>query len=106
MGITSSPQESRIYPSIAPDGAAYPLIEYTVISDAPISTVAGTNDMHRMRIQLSCYGLEHDYDGAKALADAVVAALEGTGYQEFRIDLYDPATKRHGVHVDWSYLYP
>jgi len=102
VGTGTSPQQSRIYPGIAPESAALPLIECNVITDTPISTVTGTNDMHRNRWQFSCHALT--YDGAQALGNAVHDALEGGGYQDYRTDLYDSATKTHTVIIDWSFL--
>jgi len=105
VGTADSPQQSRIYAGIAPESKAYPLIEYEIAGDEPISTITGTGDMHRQRVQITCWAVEQDYDAAQTLADAVHTALVGTGYQERRIDIYDSRTKRHGVTIDWSYLY-
>ena len=102
LGTGSSPQQSRIYPSIAPESAALPYVEFNVISDIPISTIPGTDDMHRNRFQFSCHALTRD--GAQAIGDAIHDALEGNGYQDYRTDLYDSATKTHTVIVDWSFL--
>jgi len=103
VGNADSPQTSKIYPGIAPESAAIPLIEYNVITDTPFSTVAGTSNAHSESIQFSCHALT--YAGAKALADAVHTALEGTGYQTFRTDSYHPQTKTHSVFLDWSFIY-
>jgi len=102
VGTGSSPQQSRIYPGIAPESAALPLIECHVISDTPISTIAGTNDPHSNNYQFSCHAAT--YDGAQALANAVHDALEGNGYQTYRADGYEAQTKTYSVFLDWSFI--
>ena len=103
VGTGTSPQQSRIYPGIAPESATLPYIEYSVIGDEPINTIKGVDDMHSERMQFSCHALT--YTGAKALADAVHDALEGDGYQEFRSDAYQAPTKGYSVALDWEFLY-
>ena len=102
VGQGTSPQSSRIYPTIAPESAALPLIEYSVVTDEPESTLTGVGDTHRQRIQISCHALT--YDGAQALANAVHDALEGNGYQAYRSDGYQGPTKTHSVVIDWSFI--
>jgi len=102
VGTGSSPQQSRIYPMIAPESAALPLIEYSTVSEIPISTIAGVDDMDRHRIQMSCHAAT--FDDAETLADAVFAALEGNGYQELRLPAYQAETKTFSVFIDWSFL--
>jgi len=102
IGTGSSPQQSRIYPVIAPESAALPLIEYSIVTDEPESTLSGVGDLHRQRIQISCHAMT--YDGAQALADAVHDALEGNGYQAYRSDGYQGPTKSYTVALDWSFI--
>ena len=102
VGLSTSPQTSRIYLGIAPDSAALPLIECHVISDTPISTLGGSNDSHSNNYQFSCHATT--YDGAQALANAVHNALESNGYQTYRADGYEEQTKTHSVFLDWSFI--
>ena len=93
---------TRIYPNFAPEDAEYPLIAYQVVSGSRISTLQGVSDAVRKRIQISCHA--NTYSSAKAIAAAVVAALEGNGYLELEYDLFDSATQLHTVAVDWSFM--
>ena len=93
---------TRIYPNLAPESATYPYITYQLISGVRLSTVTGVNDAKRKRIQHSCHA--ETYEEAKALADAVFAALEGDGYQDLEHEFYDPTTQVHTVIIDWSFM--
>lgn len=101
VGEATSPQHSRIYPNLAPESAAKPLIAFNVISGSRISTIKGVSDMERSLVQISCH--ENTYEGAQTLADAVYSALEGNGWLETRIDIYEGATQTHTVHLDWIF---
>jgi len=102
VGTGSSPQQSRIYPGVADEKAALPLIEYSLTSETPFSTLSGVNDPQRQQFQFSCHA--ETYDGAQALADAVYAALEGNGYQQYRSDAYTKDTRTFSVFIDWSFI--
>lgn len=101
LGTGSSPQHSRIYLGIAPETAALPLVECHATSNTTFNTLSGVGDAHRESIQFSCHALTNTQ--ANAVADAIYAALEGNGYQEFRTEGYDPKTKTHSVFLDWSF---
>jgi hypothetical protein len=62
----------------------------------------GVGDAIRKRIQIDCHA--STYAAAKGIAIAVIAALEGNGYQELEYDLYDSETRLHTVVVDWSFM--
>jgi len=102
VGEATSPQQSRIYPSIAPESAALPRIDYLNVAGSRIHTLPGTGNMIRKRIQINCHA--RTYTESKTLAAAVIAALEGDGYLELEFDLYDSTTQIHTVIVDWSFL--
>lgn len=102
LGTGSSPRQSRIYPGVAPESAALPLVECHRITDEPMSTLTGVGDSHHERWQFSCHATT--YTQAQAVADAIHDALEGNGYQQYRTDLYDPKTKTHSVILDWSFI--
>ena len=94
--------DTRVYPNLAPEGAAHPLVTYQVVSGGREATIPGVGDAVRKRIQLSCHA--NTYSSAKAVAAAVIAALEGDGYCEMEYDLYDPSTQTHSTIVDWAFL--
>ena len=92
----------RVYPNPAPEGAAKPLCAYQVVTGSRITTIPGTGDAIRKRIQINCHA--NTYSSAKAVAAAVVSALEGSGYLDLEFDLYDPTTQTHTVAIDWSFM--
>ena len=93
---------TRIYPSLAPENAALPFITYALVSGVRSRTIAGVGDGVSKRIQIDANAAT--YSGAKALAAAVISALEGNGYLELEYDLYDPETQTHTAIVDWSFM--
>ena len=93
---------TRVYPNLAPEGAANPLVTYQLVAGSREATIAGVGDAVRKRIQLSCHA--NTYSSAKAVAAAVISALEGDGYCELEYDLYDPTTQTHTVIVDWAFM--
>ena len=102
VGLSTSPQSSKIYPGVAPESVALPLIEYSLVGETKISTIDGMDNEGNERIQISCHALT--YDGANALADAVYAAREGNGYQLYRSIAYQQATKSFSVFIDWGFI--
>jgi len=93
---------TKVYPSLAPESVSNPVISYNLVSGVPISTIPGTGNAVRKRIQINCHA--DTYAEAKALAAAVIAALEGDGYQEMEYDIYDPTSQVHTVIVDWGFF--
>jgi hypothetical protein len=103
LGTGSSPQQSRIYPGVAPESAALPLVECHMTTDEPLSTLGGVDDAHRESWQFSIHSLT--FTQANAIADAIHDALEGNGYQTSRSGgNYDSSTKTHSVFLDWSFI--
>lgn len=93
---------TRIYPNPAPEGAEKPLISYFVVAGSRFQTIPGVGDATRKRIQINCHA--NTYSSAKAVAAAVISALEGDGYLDLEFDIYDPDTQTHTVAVDWSFI--
>jgi hypothetical protein len=93
---------SRVYPNLAPEGAARPLVTYQVVSGGREPTIAGTGNAVRKRVQLSCHA--DLYSTSKTVAAAVIAALEGNGYCELEYDMYDPTVQVYTSIVDWSFM--
>ena len=103
VGQATSPQESRIYASHAPESATVPLITYDRISGTRIDTIPGVGDMESQLIQINC--VDTTPNSAQTLADAVYSALEGNGYlRNLGGAIYDGSTKTYMVPVDWSFL--
>jgi hypothetical protein len=93
---------TRIYPNMAPESAAFPYAVYQMVSGGRLSTITGVGDAIRKRIQIGNHSAT--YDEAKAVAAAVIAALEGDGYLELEHEFYDPISQVHTVIVDWSFM--
>ena len=99
VGEATSPQQSKIYPSHAPESAAVPLITYSLITGTRFDTLPGVGDMQRQLIQINC--VDTTFVLAHALADAVYSALEGNGWQSSKNDIYDATTDSYMVALDW-----
>ena len=93
---------TRIYPNLAPENAGQPYVIYSVVTVDRYHTLKGDGDPANKRLQLEC--VDDGYEGAKALATAVIAALQGNGYQQSEYDLYDATTQLHSIFVDWSFI--
>jgi hypothetical protein len=102
VGLGTSPQSSKIYPGVAAQTVDLPLIEYNMVGETKISTIAGVGDPANERVQISCHA--DTYDEANTLADAVFDALEGNGYQLYRSNAYQQSTKTFSVFIDWGFL--
>lgn len=48
---------TKVYPSVAPSSAVAPFVVYSVISNAPIQTMAGSVST-KYRIQFSCFAFD------------------------------------------------
>ena len=101
VGQSTSPQQSKIYASHAAD-VDKPFITFDMIAGVPFSTIPGTDDMERQLIQIDCN--ETTPRLAEALADAVVAALAGNGYQQNRTNLYEDDTQTYIAIIDWAFM--
>ena len=101
VGQATSPQKSKIYASHA-DDVSKPFITFSLIAGIPVSTIPGTSDIERQLIQINCN--ETTPGLAETLADAVVAALEGNGYQENRNNIYFEDTQTYAAIVDWAFM--
>ena len=66
---------TRIFPSLAPQNAANPLIVYQRISADRITSLDGPSGLSWARVQVDCYA--ETYAGAKTLSAAIRVALEG-----------------------------
>jgi hypothetical protein len=98
----------RIYPQVAPQGAAAPFVVLTVVSDVPASTFTGApaDLLRSARVQVDSYATK--YLDAHQVADAVdlvVAALSRpdlSAIRENSRDLYDDEAQLHRVSSDYA----
>lgn len=51
--------DGRVFPGVAPDGAAFPYIAYTVISDDPGFTFGGLDGSEPTQVQVECWADDH-----------------------------------------------
>ena len=101
VGEATSPQQSKIYPSHAPESAAVPLITYSLVAGTRFDTLPGVGDLERQLIQINC--VETTPELATTLLDAVYSALEGSGWQSSKNDLYDATTDSYMAILDWIF---
>lgn len=77
---------TRIYPVLAPQGAALPMVIFTRISSGREYTLSGATGLENPRVQIDCYS--ETYSEAKSVSEAVVAAIRGA--TTFRTAWDDP----------------
>ena len=104
-----SPETFKIYPMFMPQGVSYPALRYQNISSEPQNTFNGESDQQNDRVQIDIYS--DSYDETQTVADAVVAAMAGTGnsfkaLRLSRIDLqYDTDVGIYQTSIDFSVWY-
>jgi hypothetical protein len=100
----------RIYPGIAPEGAAVPYVTYRRVSGPREHAMGHDPGLASPRFQVDAW--DDDYDGARAVADEVIDALQdwsgtvGTVVVNRSIlegdqDNYDAETERWQIAVDF-----
>ncbi len=106
---------TRIYPQAAPQGTTADYVTYELVSGNPIQDHGGSGGLHRARISFLCHAAT--YANAKALAEAILAALDGRRgtiqgvavgaiLSEMEADAgFDDETRMHVVAVDFRALY-
>lgn len=94
---------TRIYPLVAPQEAAMPLIVYTRVSSGREYSLTGYSNLENPRMQIDCYGTT--YSETKALAEAVTTALRGATTfgtaQDDPQEMYED-DETHRVSIDFS----
>lgn len=97
----------RIYPQVAPQGAAPPYVVMTVVSDVPSNTFDGSpaTRLVQSRIQVDCYA--RMYREARAVADAVDGVLGALSrpdliaQREMTQESYENDAELHRVSMDF-----
>lgn len=74
---TSAMVSSRIYGGYAPQNALPPYIVVGRVSGGPLNTLSGPNSLGDFQARIQVDAIAADYGQAKAIADAVRAALSG-----------------------------
>jgi len=100
----------RIHPMLLADGSSLPALTYQTIAGEPQTDLSGADgEMVRYRMQINVWA--SSYIGAKALAELVRTRLK-TAASTFKAvpeisaqDTYEPATRRFGVYMDFSFWY-
>lgn len=101
-GTVSGLVGTRISPWPVREQQTLPYISYRIAATDWSSTLPGTGDGERELVEINCHATT--YAGARALRNAVVSALEGTGYPQDASPYYDSNTQIHTFSVDWSFL--
>lgn len=66
---------TRVYPIVAPQGAALPYITYQKIAGNTVNNLSGADATSNGLYQIDCWAAS--YSGVKALADSVRSAMNG-----------------------------
>lgn len=99
---------TRIYPNVATEGSAFPLIVYAIVSAVPSHLLDGTDDgLDDVLVQFDC--VAEDYDSAMALTRALRAAMLDVAGGAFKAVpqnvgrmFFDNETKKHVVQLDYA----
>ena len=100
----SSTVGTRIYPAVAPNSATLPYLVYRKVSADKQYAHSGASSLSFDRLQVSVFST--GYVTGKALAGAVVTALEGwtsaqAVFKANELDLYEDDTKVFHIPVDF-----
>lgn len=111
---------TNIYPGRLPPGTRGQAVSYELIGHTPTRAMSADAAVARSRVQVNCFGERSgsvsSYASAKAVRDAVVAALNrfrGTAggvavqavYLITEVDLYDQDAKKDGIAVDFDVVF-
>lgn len=103
---------ARVYPLVLPQDAEVPAVVYQRVSAPRVHAIGGASFLASPRFQFTCWGAT--YASAKAVAEQVIAALDGVlgsigeedeapqwfAQLDNDLDDYDEATGRYRVIVD------
>lgn len=107
MAAVAAVAGGRVYPGIAPEKAAYPLVNYRVLARAPITTIDSVVHAVDYTVVFECWG--QTYADALTTADAVRAAIVASGLDysptDEPADEYEPQTDAYMEPVYYIFLY-
>lgn len=92
-----------------PTESSFPMVIFARMGDSPSISLKGKIVEHNAEYQFSC--LAYAYDDARAVADAVIAALDGwrgtscTTIFRSDQDLYDPEAELYHVAVSFTVMH-
>ncbi|MFO7905801.1 MAG: DUF3168 domain-containing protein [Pirellulaceae bacterium] len=98
----SSVAGGRVYPTVAPQDADYPMVVYQRISTARFNSVDGDQAKARVRFQVSCWGMT--YADAKNTAAAIKTAVRGstlTAVTDSEQDGYEDGDRIYRANIDF-----
>lgn len=94
----------RIYPLRAPQARTLPLLVYRRVSTDRVTCLAGESGVEFMRVQIDCQA--ETYEGAKALASAVLTAMDAAttfdSYPDGQVDGYESDPELFIVSLDFQ----
>lgn len=97
----------RVYPQIAPEGSAYPLVNYKVQNKQPVASIGGTTHATQSDVVFECWG--NTYASALATANAVRAAIEASTLTWYPIaepgDEYDATADSYMEPVYYGFMH-
>ena len=104
-GTVAALVSTRVYPNVAPQDAALPLLVYQRLSANREYAHDGEAGYARARIQVTC--MDDDFSGVKALVAAVRGALSGYRatvvgqkvFSSFLVNEFDTFTRVNGLHT-------
>ncbi|CAD6536389.1 hypothetical protein LMG27952_03142 [Paraburkholderia hiiakae] len=97
----------RVYPSVAPSGAARPYIVYQGVGGADETTLAGADTLQNRRIQVTAWSTtsaEADSINQQIRAALTAAPIGGVPIGA-PVDVYEDDTKLYGSRQDFSIWY-
>lgn len=92
------PLGTRIYPSLAPNGAAMPYLIYTEIAYMEVAYLRGVENVFRATYQLDMYG--HTHQQARRLAGIVRQALQVWRDPVGETAVWNVSVSRRGVDTE------
>jgi hypothetical protein len=75
FSLLTSLNSAKVYPNVAPQSEALPLIVYNIITNVPTNKKDGVSPLDTVRVQVSIFA--STYTAACTLAASVRAALDG-----------------------------
>lgn len=91
---------TRIYAGHADETEAVPYIVFEQVTGNAQNQLQGDALFVNRRMQINCW--DSTLVGARAIKEAVVAALSGTGYIISEDYFYDSTVQKHRASVDWK----
>lgn len=99
--------DGHVYPHIAPEGSAYPLVNYRILNKQPVASISGVVYATQYDVVFECWGTT--YAAALSTAESVRTAIEGSALDFYSIaepgDEYDPPSDAFMEPVYFGFLH-